>query len=333
MPFSEKSPLDLFADRLSLLSPLSDEARLAIAAIGGRPHQTRANADILRITPKSDHACLMIAGLAGRFDQLRDGERQITALHLAGDMVGLQAVVAPGVSFPHPGARHLDRAVRAAVRPAGGRRRLPRSCAGVLGLYRARRRGARENGRPISAASRRWEGWRTSCAELGLRMEQAGQGSRFEYVLEATDIDPADALGLTSVHVELYPQIIEGSRADFPKGPHGEDRKLAGPGRCRGLRSGLSSDPGAFGARRHALRAGLGPGYAASTGHTDCAVTRLLGRAGPPLVGRSLGCRRSAVDERGAGLALVADPDAPLLNSPGLRAQGRRGWPIGEDEL
>ena len=200
MPFSEKSPLDLFADRLSLLSPLSDEARLAIAAIGGRPHQTRANADILRITPKSDHACLMIAGLAGRFDQLRDGERQITALHLAGDMVGLQAVVAPGVYFP---TQALGISTVLCV-PLSGLR-------GVAAVYPEVARAFWAYTALDGAVLAKWAanlGRKSAMGrmahllcELGLRMEPAGQGSRFEYVLEATQIHLADALGLTSVHV------------------------------------------------------------------------------------------------------------------------------------
>ena len=37
--------------------------------------------------------------------------------------------------------------------------------------------------------------------EMGLRIEQGGQGNRLHYTLEATQTHLADALGLTSVHV------------------------------------------------------------------------------------------------------------------------------------
>src|SRR5690349_8027853 len=66
-----------------------------ILALSGRISQVRANIDLVSPGQDVDHACLVVEGLLGRFGQLRDGRRQITALHIAGDMADLHSVATP----------------------------------------------------------------------------------------------------------------------------------------------------------------------------------------------------------------------------------------------
>ncbi|GAA4744265.1 Crp/Fnr family transcriptional regulator [Sphingomonas daechungensis] len=57
--------------------------------------QVRANRDFVRLGETLDHSCLVVAGYVGRFEQNSDGVRQITALHIPGDMADLHSVVQP----------------------------------------------------------------------------------------------------------------------------------------------------------------------------------------------------------------------------------------------
>ena len=84
-----------FLARLLLRSELSEEERQAILALDGDVVRTVAHRDIVRPGQTIDYACLVIGGLAGRFDQLASGKRQITALHIIGDMCDLHSVAVP----------------------------------------------------------------------------------------------------------------------------------------------------------------------------------------------------------------------------------------------
>jgi CRP-like cAMP-binding protein len=200
MHLESKSALELFADRLASLSVMSPQDYQSILGLAGRVSQARANLDIISPGQAADHACLVVQGLLGRFGQLRDGTRQITALHIPGDVANFHSVAVPGAAsamqalstttiilLPHAELRRI-----AAASPA---------IANAFWAYSA-----------IDAAIlAEWTinvGRRTAQArlahllcEFGLRMEQAGQGARESFTLEATQVQLGDALGLTSIHV------------------------------------------------------------------------------------------------------------------------------------
>ena len=85
--------LQPFVDRLSSHSQLSDQESRALLELPTRASQARPNQDMVRLGEKTDHACFIVDGLAGRFGQNRNGARQITALHIPGDMADLHSVV------------------------------------------------------------------------------------------------------------------------------------------------------------------------------------------------------------------------------------------------
>jgi CRP-like cAMP-binding protein len=200
MTFLPHAALDLFIDRLAALSPLSSEERAAIAGIGAQPLEVRANGDIFPVRASGDHACLIVEGLAARFAQARSGERQLLALHLAGDMVGLQSAASPGVYFPTQALcavkalclSVIELRTLAHAYPAISRAFWAYSAvdAAVLARWTANLGRKSAQGRMAHLL-----------CEIGMRREQHGQGSRFEFMFEATQTHLADALGMTSVHV------------------------------------------------------------------------------------------------------------------------------------
>lgn len=95
MVFSSRPNLQLFLDRLTSRSLLTEEEQQAILSLPGQAEQVRPNRDFVRQGERVDHACLIVAGMVGRFEQDRDGSRQITAMHIPGDMCDLHSVVQP----------------------------------------------------------------------------------------------------------------------------------------------------------------------------------------------------------------------------------------------
>ncbi|RZI58896.1 MAG: Crp/Fnr family transcriptional regulator, partial [Zymomonas sp.] len=82
-------------DRLELRSVLTDDDRQAVLTLPGQFELIKPNHDFVRLDEQVRHTCLIASGLAGRFGQVRNGERQMTALHLPGDMADLHSVVLP----------------------------------------------------------------------------------------------------------------------------------------------------------------------------------------------------------------------------------------------
>ena len=95
MSGSTSPNLQLFVNRLTARSVLSDEERQAILSLPTRASQVNANRDFVRIGERVDHCCFIVDGMMGRFGQTTEGTRQITALHLPGDVADLHSVVRP----------------------------------------------------------------------------------------------------------------------------------------------------------------------------------------------------------------------------------------------
>jgi CRP-like cAMP-binding protein len=90
--------LTRWLDRLTLRSVLSAEEQQALLALPGELVTVPAHRDFVRLGERVDRSCLIVSGLAGRFNQTRNGERLITALHLPGDMADLNSVPLPDSS-------------------------------------------------------------------------------------------------------------------------------------------------------------------------------------------------------------------------------------------
>jgi CRP-like cAMP-binding protein len=192
--------LERFVNRLALRSVLSDEEVTALLGLNGQIKDVPAHIDFIRQGQPVDHACLVVEGMAGRFGQNSDGARQITCLHIPGDMVDLPSVVSPksawGIAaltdttvlrIPHADLR------RVAAKHSGIAEAFWRDCVADGSIFsewvvNVGRRDA------LSRLAHLF-------CEMGIRCEQAGQGDRRLYQLPITQTDLGDATGLTSVHV------------------------------------------------------------------------------------------------------------------------------------
>jgi CRP-like cAMP-binding protein len=218
MPISQGDALQLFADRLTSRSILSDAEVAAILGLDGAIKQFAAHKDIVPYGDRVSHSCLLVEGLVGRFGQNNEGKRQLTCLHIPGDMADLVSVVSPKTGWG-----------LAALAPTT-----------ILHIPHAELRGIAASHPGIAEAF-----WRDSVAdgsifaewvvnvgrrdaltrvahvfcEMAIRSEKSGHGDRQSYPLPMTQEHLGDATGLTSVHVNrTLRDLREKSVVDFRAG-------------------------------------------------------------------------------------------------------------------
>ncbi len=196
----QASALELFVERLASRSVLTDSEVSALLGLNGHIKDVPAHIDFVRLGEPVDHSSLVVEGLAGRFGQNSDGVRQITCLHIPGDMADLPSVVSPksgwGLSalttttilrVPHADLR------RVAAKHPGIAEAFWRDCVADGSIFsewvvNVGRRDA------VSRVAHVF-------CEMAVRCEQAGQGDRRSFPLPITQVDLADATGMTGVHV------------------------------------------------------------------------------------------------------------------------------------
>lgn len=173
----------------------------------GTDRPARAQIDIVLPGEITTHSCLVVEGMIGRFGQLVDGRRQITAFHVAGDMCDLHSLMCATVGWSIQALTtttmlkisHLELLKVARAHPAIAEA-FWRDCvvdASILSQWvvNVGRRDARMRLAHI-------------LCEMGVRLEQAGLGTRTLFELHVTQTQLADALGLTAVHVNRVMQAL-----------------------------------------------------------------------------------------------------------------------------
>lgn len=179
---------------------LTREEERALLDLPGETITVRANQDFVHLGERVEHACLIADGLVGRFDQNRQGSRQITAIHMPGDMADLHSVVQPQATsalqalsvatvlrIPHKAIRSA-----AAKHPALAEA-LWRDCmvdAAILAqwIVNVGRRDARSSLAHL-------------LCEIAVRLEVDVGAGAFCFPFPVTQAQLADATGLTIVHV------------------------------------------------------------------------------------------------------------------------------------
>lgn len=206
---TDQSQLARFLHRLELRSALTSMERDAILGLGGQTHRFPARVDVVSPGEKVDTACLVADGLAARFDQMRDGERQLTSFYIPGDMCDLHSVVFPKAAWsitaisplvvqrvPHGQLRDLCIQFPAIAiafwRDGTVDTSIFAKWVGNLGRKNAKSRIAH------------------IFCEMGVRTQAAELGSKTSYRLPVTQEQLGDATGLTSVHVNRTLQEIRG---------------------------------------------------------------------------------------------------------------------------
>lgn len=210
MSTAESIALARFLERLKLRSTLSPAESEAILNLPGRIVVYGPHRDFVRRGDHVNAISLVVDGLAARFDADKRGERQITALHIPGDICDLHSVVLPVANWgievltkttimklPHAALKAIA-SEYPAIAAAFWRDTMVD--AGVLAQWVA------NLGRKDSRAR-----FAHLLCEIGFRMEYAGLGSRASFPLKMTQQNIADTLGLTLVHVN---RKIQELRAD-----------------------------------------------------------------------------------------------------------------------
>lgn len=167
------------------------------------PHQVRAlpaGAHLVRDGERPDHVSILLSGFAHRYKLTGDGARQILSLHVPGEMVDLHNILLGAADHSAQTLTEADVAF------------VPRQAMAELALSRPGvARALWVDTLADAAIMREWVvnvGRRDSRArvahllcELSLRLETAGLAEGRRYALPMTQEQLADAVGLTSVHV------------------------------------------------------------------------------------------------------------------------------------
>jgi CRP-like cAMP-binding protein len=186
--------------RLERRSPLSPADRQALLSL---PHSVRrlgASAHIIRDGDSADHCALLLSGFAFRYKLTGGGARQIISLHMASEFLDLQ----------HSFLGVADTSVQTLTESEVAL--ISASAVGELALSKPGVGQALWIDTLIDASIfREWVvnvGRRDSRArvahilcEFSLRLEAAGLAANHRYELPMTQEQLADAVGLTSVHV------------------------------------------------------------------------------------------------------------------------------------
>ena len=207
---SVKWALEAFVQRLAALSPLSREDISVLLSLPGEAVHLRGNVDIEMPGQGFDHACLVTSGLVARFAQLSDGRRQYTALHIPGDMADIHRVATPlagstlqtlaTATIVRVQAKNLKRAASNSATITQAFWAYSAVDAAVLSQW------AVNLGRRDAKAR-----MAHFLCEMGVCSEHSGDGDRHEFLLEASQGQIGDALGLTAVHVNRTLKVLRES--------------------------------------------------------------------------------------------------------------------------
>jgi CRP-like cAMP-binding protein len=194
--------------KLRLRDDVSAEEEAVLRAIARPAEFVPARRTIIRQGEPLKRSTLLVDGILGRYKDMRDGQRQVTELHVAGDFADLHGFSLKRLDndigsltdcwiswVPHDALRHvtedhphlgrllwfstnLDAAIHRAWTVSLGRRDATARLAHLI-------------------------------CELHVRLQIAGLADEDGFALGLTQIDLAECLGLTAVHVN---RVLKGLR-------------------------------------------------------------------------------------------------------------------------
>ncbi|MFN3511912.1 MAG: Crp/Fnr family transcriptional regulator [Phenylobacterium sp.] len=208
-PLRSQPNYDRLLDKLESMGPVTQEQRAAIRDLPIRVSEPKGDEDLVREGDAPKECCLVLEGFACRYKLLPDGRRQILSFHVPGDIPDLQslhlrkmdhslAALLPSrvVYIPHEAIRRLTHA-------------HPRL---TDMLWR--------DTLVDAAVFREWMvglGRRSAYAriahlfcELVVKFRAVGLAKDDTIELRLTQVELADALGLSSVHVNRVLQQLRG---------------------------------------------------------------------------------------------------------------------------
>ena len=203
--------LQNFVGRLAALSPLSNKDAAVLLRLPVETTRLRGNSDILAPGDTHDWACLVVSGIVARFVQLRDGSRQYTAFHMPGDMADIHRVATAAAGSA---LQTLSTAIIIRV----STKELKAAALASPAITRAFWAYAAVDAALLSQwvvnLGRRDAKSRMAhfLCEIGIRSEQSGLGDRTDFILDASQAQIGDALGLTPVHVNRTLKSLKESK-------------------------------------------------------------------------------------------------------------------------
>jgi len=202
--------LQPFLDRLTSRSVLTDEEQQAVLNLSGHAEQVQSNRDFVPLGTRVEHACLVIAGVVGRFDQNGEGTRQITAMHVPGDMCDLHSVVQP---VPTSALQALSVATILRVPHAAIRAIAAHYPAVAEALWRDCMVDAAILSEWVVNVGRRDAKTRIAhlLCEMATRLHATGAANDFVLDFPVTQTQLGEATALTAVHVN---RTLQSLRAD-----------------------------------------------------------------------------------------------------------------------
>ena len=199
-----------YLNRLTSHSVLTDEEQQAILNLPGHAEQVQPHRDFVPLGDIADHVSLIVAGIVGRFDQSDEGARQITAMHIRGDVCNLHSVVQPLATsaLQALSVATILRIPHVSIRAAAGRypaiaEALWRDCtvdAAILAEW-------------IVNVGRRDAKTRIAhlLCEMATRLDARKGANDFVFDWPVTQTQLAEATALTAVHVN---RTLQSLRAD-----------------------------------------------------------------------------------------------------------------------
>lgn len=203
-----KPDLQLFLKRLTNRSRLNEAEQRAILGIPTKLIQVDANRDFVRLEQIVDHVSVIVEGTVARFGQNAEGERQLIALHLAGDAPDLHTVVVPSDTVP---LQALTKATVAGIPHADLRAVVARYPAVAEAFWRHCSVDAAITARWVLNNGRRNAQARIAhlLCEMAVRCNVNTTEREIEFSLPLTQTHLADATGLTAVHVNRSLKALE----------------------------------------------------------------------------------------------------------------------------
>ena len=202
--------LQAFLDRLARHSVLGADECQAILSLPGTIQTVGYHRYLVRNGGASDDACLVMDGVVARVRQHPGGARQISALHIAGDMPDLHAIVWPKntaalqaltpatiARVPYPALRLLA-ARYPAIAEAFWRDCLIDGAIMSDWVFNIGRRDARTRLAHLFC-------------EMAVRSERVGVQKLRSFAFPITQSDLGDALSLTAIHVN---RMLKSLRAE-----------------------------------------------------------------------------------------------------------------------
>jgi CRP-like cAMP-binding protein len=195
-----KPGLEPMLRKLQQWRPLSDDDQAALLALPFRTLKLRPQEYIVREGDRPQNSCLMLSGFAFRHKVAGNGGRQIFSIHMQGDLADLQNSLLGTADHNLQALTHVEAAMIPVEaiqdisfsRPDIGRAMWYETLVDASIFREWTLNVGRRDARTRAAHM---------LCEFALRLEVAGLGQQNNYELPMTQEQLADALGLSSVHV------------------------------------------------------------------------------------------------------------------------------------